>query len=61
MKDIATGFFPDRFAVSAEGMVELNKDRFERLVYELIQNVFDEDSATTLRSAFTTTSMSARG
>lgn len=45
MKDIATGFFPDRFAVSAEGMVELNKDRFERLVYELIQNVFDEDSA----------------
>lgn len=46
MKDIATGFFPDRFAISAEGMGELNKDRFERLVYELIQNVFDEDSAT---------------
>ena len=44
--DIKTGFFPDRFAISAEGMGELNKDRFERLVYELIQNVFDEDSAT---------------
>ena len=47
MKEITTGFFPDRFAISAEGMGELNKDRFERLVYELIQNVFDEDSATT--------------
>ena len=44
--DIETGFFPDRFAISAEGMGELNKDRFERLVYELIQNVFDEDMAT---------------
>ena len=44
--DIKTGFFPDRFAISAEGMGELNKDRFGRLVYELIQNVFDEDSAT---------------
>ena len=46
MKDIATGFFPDRFSVSAEGMGELNKDRFERLIYELVQNVFDEDTAT---------------
>lgn len=44
--EIKTGFFPDRFAISAEGMGELNKDRFERLVYELIQNVFDEESAT---------------
>ncbi len=44
--NIETGFFPDRFAISAEGMGELNKDRFERLIYELIQNVFDEDSAT---------------
>ncbi len=46
MNEIETGFFPDRFAISTEGMGELNKDRFERLVYELIQNVFDEDSAT---------------
>ena len=45
-RKIETGFFPDRFAISAEGMGELNKDRFERLVYELIQNVFDEESAT---------------
>lgn len=45
--NIETGFFPDRFAISAEGMGELNKDRSERLVYELIQNVFDEETATT--------------
>ena len=46
MNEIATGFFPDRFSVSAEGMGELNKDRLEELIYELIQNVFDEDTAT---------------
>ncbi len=44
--EIETGFFPERFTVSAEGMSDLNKERFEGLIYELIQNVFDEDSAT---------------
>ena len=43
---LTTGFFPERFTVSAEGMGDLSKDRFEGLIYELVQNVFDEDSAT---------------
>ena len=45
-KELTTGFFPERFTVSAEGMSDLSKDRFEGLIYELVQNVFDEDSAT---------------
>ena len=45
-KELTIGFFPERFTVSAVGMSDLNKDRFERLIYELAQNVFDEDSAT---------------
>ena len=45
-KELMTGFFPERFTVSAEGMSDLSRDRFEGLIYELVQNVFDEDSAT---------------
>ena len=46
-KELTTGFFPERFTVSAEGMSDLSKDRFEGLNYELVQNVFEgEDSAT---------------
>ena len=45
-KELTTGFFPERFTVSAEGMSDLSRDRFEGLIYELVQNVFDEDSAT---------------
>ena len=44
-KELTTGFFSERFTVSAEGMSDLSKDRFEGLIYELVQNVFDEDSA----------------
>lgn len=45
-KELTTGFFPERFTVSAEGMSDLSRDRFEGLIYELVQNVFDEDTAT---------------
>ena len=48
-KELTTGFFPERFTVSAEGMSDLSRDRFEGLIYELAQNVFDEDSATFAR------------
>ena len=47
MNKIETGIFPERFTISPEGMRDLNKDRFEGLIYELVQNVFDQDSATT--------------
>ena len=45
MNEIKTGSFTERFTISSEGMSNLNKDRFEGLVYELVQNVFDQDSA----------------
>ena len=45
MDRIQVGTFPERLTVNAAGMGELNRERGAWLVYELAQNVFDEDSA----------------
>ena len=45
MDAIQVGTFPERLTVNATGMGELNRERDAGLVYELAQNVFDEESA----------------